>query len=106
MFGDPVAYTWRTLDEPCHLINDGTHQTPKYADEGVISLSAKNVTTGKVDWDNVKFIPESLHRELHRRLAPRRNDILLAKNGTTGVAAIVEYKVAVVRIARHCDIPH
>jgi type I restriction enzyme S subunit len=38
----------------------------------------------------VKFIPESLHAELHRRVAPKKNDILLAKNGTTGIAAIVD----------------
>ena len=28
--------------------------------------------------------------ELYTRIAPRKNDILLAKNGTTGVCAIVE----------------
>ena len=36
------------------------------------------------------YIPESLHNELYARLAPQKNDILLAKNGTTGVAAIVD----------------
>ena len=30
-----------------------------------------------------------MHEELYRRLAPQIDDILLAKNGTTGVAAIV-----------------
>ncbi len=79
-----------SLEDVCDLITDGTHQTPQYADSGFIFLSAKNVTSGYVDWENIKFIPESLHRELHRRLSPRRNDILLAKNGTTGVAAIVD----------------
>ena len=36
------------------------------------------------------YIPESLHNELYSRLSPRKKDILLAKNGTTGVAAIVD----------------
>ena len=71
-------------------ITDGTHKTPTYADEGYIFLSSKNVTSGVIDWDNVMHIPESLHDELHKRLAPRKNDILLAKNGTTGIAAIVD----------------
>ena len=35
-------------------------------------------------------IPETLHQELYTRLAPKAGDILLAKNGTTGVAAIVD----------------
>ena len=36
------------------------------------------------------YIPETLHQELYTRLAPKIGDILLAKNGTTGVAAIVD----------------
>lgn len=35
-------------------------------------------------------IPEYLHKELYERLAPAKDDILLAKNGTTGIAAIVD----------------
>lgn len=31
-----------------------------------------------------------MHEKLCKRLKPRKNDILLAKNGTTGVAAIVD----------------
>ena len=71
-------------------ITDGTHQTPTYVDNGVKFLSSKNVTTGMIDWDNTMYIPESLHEELYRRIAPQRDDILLAKNGTTGVAALVD----------------
>ena len=90
MFGVDHCYPERTLDQLCELITDGTHQTPTYSEEGVIFLSAKNVTSGRIDWSSTKFIPEWLHKELHGRLAPRLNDILLAKNGTTGVAAIVD----------------
>ena len=71
-------------------ITDGTHQTPTYSEYGYIFLSSKNVTTQKIDWDNVMFIPEKLHKELYKRVAPQIDDILLAKNGTTGVAAIVD----------------
>ena len=71
-------------------ITDGTHQTPTYSEYGYIFLSSKNVTTQKIDLDNVMFIPEKLHEELYKRVAPQIDDILLAKNGTTGVAAIVD----------------
>lgn len=71
-------------------ITDGTHQTPTYVDDGYIFLSSKNVTSGVIDWENVMYIPESLHSDLYKRIAPQKNDILLAKNGTTGVAAIVD----------------
>ena len=79
------------LDELCEFITDGTHQTPEYCEEGgVIFLSSKDVTERRINWDGVKYIPESLHQKLYKRLSPKLNDILLAKNGTTGVAAIVD----------------
>lgn len=79
------------LKDLCTMdITDGTHKTPTYVEEGYIFLSSKNVTSGVIDWDNVMYIPESLHNELYKRIAPQKNDILLAKNGTTGVAAIID----------------
>lgn len=79
------------LDELCEFITDGTHQTPEYcAEGGIIFLSSKDVTERKINWDDVKYIPNSLHEKLCKRLSPQKNDILLAKNGTTGVAAIVD----------------
>ena len=78
------------LDDLCEIITDGTHQTPTYADKGVIFLSAKNVTSEVIDWENIKYISDSLHNELKKRVSPQKGDILLAKNGTTGVAAIVD----------------
>jgi type I restriction enzyme S subunit len=87
--------SWPTvrLDDACSLITDGTHQTPTYAEDGFVFLSSKNVVSGKIDWENVKRIPESLHNELHGRLSPQKGDLLLAKNGTTGVAAVVDRDV-------------
>lgn len=83
----------KKLKEVCDKITDGTHQTPKYSTNGGIFLSSRNVTSGKIDWDNIKYIDEKQHIEMHKRVAPRINDILLAKNGTTGVAAIVDRDV-------------
>jgi len=83
----------KKLKEVCDKITDGTHQTPKYFDEGVIFLSSKNVTSGKIDWENIKYIDEAQHFQLHKRVAPKVGDILLAKNGTTGVAAMVDRDV-------------
>ena len=80
----------KTLESVCVFIKDGTHQTPTYSEEGYIFLSSKNVTTGVIDWDNVKYIPEELHEKLYKTISPTIGDILLAKNGTTGVAAIVD----------------
>lgn len=82
-----------TLQDVSAPIKDGTHQTPTYTtdvENGYKFLSSKDVTAGKVDWSHLKYIPEELHRELYARISPRKGDILLAKNGTTGIAAIVD----------------
>lgn len=81
------------LNDICELITDGTHQTPTYSDNGYIFLSSKNVTNGIIDWENVKYIPEKLHKKLYERIAPKIGDILLAKNGTTGIAALVDKNI-------------
>ena len=89
----PKGWGWTTLPELCVLpITDGTHQTPTYTDKanGIPFLSSKDVTSKKIDWTNIKYITKDLHEILYKRIAPQKNDILLAKNGTTGVAAIVE----------------
>ena len=81
------------LPEICTIpITDGTHQTPTYTtkEDGIPFISSKDVTTKKIDWTNIKYITKDLHEQLYKRIAPQKNDILLAKNGTTGVAALVE----------------
>ena len=92
-FDIPDTWKWVRLESVCSMkITDGTHQTPKYADKenGVAFISAKDITTQKICWDNIKYIIPSLHEELYKRIAPQKDDVLLAKNGTTGVAALVE----------------
>ena len=86
-------YAVCTLQDVCEPIRDGTHQTPEYIDDtqtGYKFLSSKDVTSGKIGWNHLKYIPEHLHQELYARIAPRKGDVLLAKNGTTGIAAVVD----------------
>lgn len=97
MFGDLQSniynYNIESLNDIFEVITDGTHQTPTYTidkDNGYKFLSAKDVVSGSIDWTNVKYIPHELHEVLYKRLAPRRNDILLCKNGTTGTCALVD----------------
>ena len=95
MFGllDNTKYPVVTLNDICDFIKDGTHQTPTYTDDkdsGFKFLSSKDITSGYIDWKNIKYIPEYLHKELYARISPQKDDILLAKNGTTGIGAIVD----------------
>jgi len=94
MFGDlsnpKMGVDVRKIIDVCEKITDGTHQTPSYTDSGYIFLSSKDVKNGYIDWSDIKYISQELHDELSKRVSPRRNDILLAKNGTTGIAALVD----------------
>ena len=86
-------YEIKSLQDVCEPIKDGTHQTPKYTEDkvnGFKFLSSKDVTTGRINWDNIKYIPADLHEQLYARIQPEKGDVLLAKNGTTGIAAIVD----------------
>lgn len=112
-FEVPEGWVWCRIATVCSILTDGTHKTPTYSDKGYIFLSSKNVTRGVIDWDNIMHIPESLHNELYVRLAPHLNDILLAKNGTTGVAALVDREcvfdiyvsLALMRIVKEIILP-
>lgn len=96
MFGtllkNPNNYPITTIAEVCSLIKDGTHQTPEYTDdieEGYKFLSSKDVMSQKIDWSNIKYIPQTLHEKLYSTLKPQKNDILMSKNGVNyGVAAV------------------
>ena len=97
MFGsvndNKYKYDVKTLQDVCLMIKDGTHQTPTYTEDtinGFKFLSSKDVTTGKINWSKVKYITPELHEELYVKIRPEKGDILLAKNGTTGIAAVVE----------------
>ena len=95
MFGkiNDTQYDVQDIADICEFVKDGTHQTPTYTDDeinGYKFLSSKDVTSGKIDWHNIKYIPKDLHDKLYKTIKPQKNDILLAKNGTTGTAALVE----------------
>lgn len=87
------SYEIKTLNEVFEFIKDGTHSTPTYTNDkinGIKFLSAKDVTKGTINWENIKYIPLELHEQLVKRVKPQKDDILLAKNGTTGVCAKVD----------------
>lgn len=87
----PKTWEWVRLGDICPLITDGTHQTPRYVEEGMPFLSAQNVKP-------YRFMPES-HRKVSledyfsyvAHAKPRKNDILMTRVGAMiGEAAIVD----------------
>ena len=89
-FEIPETWSYCRLGTILHKLTDGTHAKPKYVSSGVPFISVKDVSSGKLDFTNCKFITNQEHRELFGRCDPEYGDILLTKVGTTGIPVIVD----------------
>ena len=89
-FEIPKNWSWCRLGDISKQINDGTHFTPKYVKNGVPFLSIKDISSGKIDFSNTKFITKEEHIELIKRCNPTKNDILFCRIGTLGRPSIIE----------------
>jgi len=79
------------LNDVCTLITDGTHQTPRYVEDGMPFLSAQNVKP-------YRFMPE-IHRKVSqedylgytRHTKPEKGDVLMTRVGAMiGEAAMID----------------
>jgi len=91
-FAIPKDWEWVRLGDLLYKLTDGTHATPKYLDSGVPFLSVKDMSTGKISFNDTKFISHDEHAALFKRCNPEFGDILLTKVGTTGIPVIVDTK--------------
>ena len=89
-FDIPESWIWCRLGSVLYKLTDGTHSTPKYTVSGVPFLSVKDMSSGKLDFSNCKYISEQEHQELYLRCNPEYGDLLLTKVGTTGIPVIVD----------------
>ena len=78
------AWELRKLNEVSDIY-DGTHQTPKYQDDGVMFLSVENIKT----LTSNKFISREAF-EVEFKIRPQRGDVLMTRIGDIGTANVVE----------------
>ena len=76
------------LEEISTKITDGTHKTPKYTESGVPFLRVTDITKSN---NSKKFISKEEHLDLIKRCNPEVGDLLYSKNGTIGVAKLVDW---------------
>jgi type I restriction enzyme, S subunit len=93
LFGDTAANSkgWpaRALKDECDQINDCPHSTPAWTEEGVICLRTSNLTEGGWDWSDTRYVSEETYNERSKRGHVEPGDIVLSREGTVGIAAIV-----------------
>ena len=78
------AWEQRKLNEVSDIY-DGTHQTPKYQDNGVMFLSVENIKT----LTSNKFISREAFED-EFKIRPQRGDVLMTRIGDIGTANVVE----------------
>ncbi len=86
----PIDPEWPIfeLSEVTTKITDGAHFTPTYVEAGVPFLRVTDITESNT---SKKFIPQEEHNELIKRCRPEKGDVLYSKNGTIGIAKLVDW---------------
>ncbi|WOD37336.1 restriction endonuclease subunit S [Nodosilinea sp. E11] len=96
MFGDPVnnpkQWIFKTLGDVLDLITYGLTVRPKYVQDGIPLISAKEIRSGTIDFETAAKI--SLHdfNNLSDKAKPVEGDILFSKTGSIGHCALVSEK--------------
>ena len=71
-------------------VRDGTHDSPKYHDEGFPLITSKNLKNEGLSFDDVKLISLEDYNKINERSAVHQGDVLLAMIGTIGNPTVVE----------------
>jgi len=86
----PIHPDWQIfeLGEVSNKITDGAHFTPTYTETGVPFLRVTDITESST---SKRFIPQEEHKELIKRCHPEKGDVLYSKNGTIGIAKLIDW---------------
>jgi type I restriction enzyme S subunit len=88
--GDSQAHSrLLSLVEAGVSVIDCPHSTPKWTDEGRVCLRTSNLGKGDWIWHDTRRISDNDFQERSRRAPLEHGDIVLSREGTVGIAAIV-----------------
>ncbi|EEX2835079.1 restriction endonuclease subunit S [Escherichia albertii] len=90
-FSIPKSWQWYRLGHISLKITDGAHNTPKVLSEGYPYIMAKDLTKGKLDFSENRFISEKDHKELYFKCNPEVGDLLVVNIGAgTGNNVLID----------------
>lgn len=84
----PANWEEKTIKDVSAICLGLTH-TPRYVEKGIPFLSVKDISSGKIEFSNTKFISEEEFCSLPNGAKPKRGDVLFARVGTLGCPSIV-----------------
>jgi len=76
----------------------------KFVSKGIPVLQTRNITSGKIDFKNMKYVDENTYKKYSSKFTITKNDILLANIGTIGKSLIVKSEDVVERVLIHWNI--
>lgn len=88
-FQIPKNWVWEKIGN-LEEINLGFTYKPEYADKGVIFLSVKDISSGKIDFSRVQHVSQEVYDKAAYGCKPKKGDILFGRIGTIGVPYIVD----------------
>lgn len=90
LFGGIDRTQYVTINDICSIITDGTHQPPKFVQEGIPFIFVSNLANDEVTYNAEKFITEDTYSELIKRTPIEIGDVLLSTVGSYGHTAVVK----------------
>ncbi len=85
----PTGWKWVTINDEFD-VRDGTHDSPKYQNNGFPLITSKNLGSDGLNFEKVKYISEDDFVEISKRSKVDKGDILFAMIGTIGNPVVVE----------------
>ncbi|WKB71550.1 restriction endonuclease subunit S [Ligilactobacillus ruminis] len=70
-------------------VRDGTHDSPKYVQEGHPFITSKNVSNGFINYNDVQYVTDADYEEINKRSKVDVHDILMGMIGTIGNLALI-----------------
>ena len=86
----PNNWKWASLDQLLLNITDGDHQPPPQTDSGVPFLVIGNVRSGKLEFEDTRFVSRQYADAVDVFRKPTRGDILYTLVGSFGIALRVD----------------
>ncbi len=82
-------YEFVKLSDVCD-VRDGTHDSPKYVNEGYPLITSKNIKNGVIDFQDVNYISDEDFIKINQRSLVDDGDIIMPMIGTIGNPIVVK----------------
>lgn len=77
----PMDWKRKTLSNTLSVLKDGTHFSPKAFGGRNLYITSKNIRMGKLDLEDVSYIPDEEHQRIYSTSPVKYGDVLLTKDG-------------------------